>query len=67
MASAPPPLLTLPKLQGVFYRPERPAALLNGKMVLIGGTVGEYRVVAMSQQSVTVVRAGQTNVLNMPD
>jgi hypothetical protein len=57
----------LPKLQGIFYRPERPAALLNGRTVLVGGTRGEYRVVAISQQSVTVVRAGQTNVLNMPD
>jgi cytoskeletal protein RodZ len=64
VASGSPPL---PKLQGIFYRPERPAALLNGKTVLVGGTSGEYRVVAISQQSVKVVRAGQTNVLNMPD
>jgi hypothetical protein len=60
---APPPL---PKLQGVFYRPDRPAALLDGKTVLVGSTSGEYSVVAISQQGVTVVRAGQTNVLNMP-
>ena len=64
VVSKPPPL---PKLQGIFYRPKRPAALLNGKMVLIGDTSGEYRVVAISQQSVTIVRTGQTNVLNMPD
>jgi hypothetical protein len=34
---------------------------------LIGGMSGEYRVVAISQQSATVERAGRTNVLNMPD
>lgn len=64
-SNAPPP--PLPKLQGIFYRPDRPAALLNGKTVLVGSTSGEYRVVAISQQGITVVRAGQTNVLSMPD
>lgn len=67
VASGPPPPPALPKLQGIFYRPERPAALLDGKMVLVGRTSGEYHVVAISQQSVTVMRAGQTNILNMPD
>ena len=67
VASGPPPPPALPKLQGIFYRPERPAALLDGKMVLVGRTSGEYRVAAISQQSVTVIRAGQTNILNMPD
>jgi hypothetical protein len=67
VSNEPPPPPPLPKLQGIFYRPERPAVLLNGKTVLIGGMSGEYRVVAISQQSATVERAGQTNVLNMPD
>jgi len=67
VANGPPPPPPLPKLQGVVYRPERPAALLDGKTVLVGRTSGEYRVVAISQQRVTVVRAGQTNVLEMPD
>jgi cytoskeletal protein RodZ len=63
-AEAPPPL---PKLQGIFYRPDRPSALLSGKTILIGGRSGEFLVVAITQQSVTVVRAGQTNVLSMPE
>jgi len=67
VSNEPPPPPPLPKLQGIFYRPDRPAALLNGKTVLVGSTSGEYRVVAISQQGVTVVRAGQTNVLAMPD
>ena len=67
VASGLPPLPPLPKLQGIFYRPQRPAALVNGKLVLIDSMVGEHRVLAISQQSVTVARAGQTNVLEMPD
>lgn len=64
VAEAPP---ALPKLQGIFYRPDRPSALLNGKTMLIGGRSGEFLVVAITQHSVTVVRAGQTNVLSMPE
>lgn len=66
-ASAPPPPPPMPKLQAIFYRPQRPTAVLDGRIVLIGKTIGEYRVVDISQESVTVVRAGQTNVLKMPD
>lgn len=61
---APP---ALPKLQGIFYRPDRPSALLNGKTVLIGGRSGEFLVIAITQQSVTVVRSGMTNILSLPD
>lgn len=57
----------LPKLQGIFYRPDRPSALLNGKTILIGGRSGEFLVVAITQQSVTVVRAGKTNLLSLPE
>jgi hypothetical protein len=57
----------LPKLQGIFYRPNRPSALLNGKTVMIGGRSGEFLVVAITQQSVTVARAGKTNVLSLPE
>ncbi len=67
VGSGPPPPPALPKLQGVFYRPQRPAALVNGKMVLIGSTVGEHRVLAIGERTVTIARAGQTNVLEMPE
>ena len=63
--SPPPAGPTLPKLQGIFYRSQRPAALLNGKMVLVGSAVGEHRVLAISPHAVTLVRAGETNVLTM--
>ena len=65
IATEAPP--ALPKLQGILYRPDRPSALLNGRTVLIGGRSGEFLVVAITQQSVTVVRAGQTNVLSLPE
>jgi hypothetical protein len=61
---APPPL---PKLQGIFYRPDRPSALLNGRTVFVGGRSGEFLVLAITQTSVTVTRAGQTNVLELPE
>lgn len=57
----------LPKLQGIFYRPDRPSALLNGRTVFVGGRSGEFQVVAISQETVTVVRAGETNVLRLPE
>jgi len=61
---APP---ALPKLQGILYRPNRPSALLNGKTVWIGGHSGEFLVVTITKQSVTVARAGQTNVLSLAE
>ncbi|MSU57730.1 MAG: hypothetical protein EXS35_06040 [Pedosphaera sp.] len=61
---APPPI---PKLQGIFFHPARPSAIVNGKTVSIGGKVGDFRVVAITQQSVTLVHAGQTNILKLEE
>lgn len=57
----------LPKLQGIFYRPERPSAVLNGKNVFIGSRVGEFQVLAITQESVTIGSATQTNVLSLAE
>jgi len=65
VAEALPAAPAWPKLQGIFYRPDRPSALLNGKTVLIGERSGEFLVVAVDRQSVTLVRAGATNVLRL--
>jgi outer membrane protein assembly factor BamB len=66
--SEPPAILaTVPKLQGIFYRPDRPAAVLSGKTVFVGSTTGDYRVVAIDPATVTLVRAGQTNVLSLAE
>jgi len=60
-----PPKPPLPKLQGIFYRPERPSAVINGKTAFIGSRIGEYQILAITQESVTIGSAIQTNVLVM--
>ena len=57
----------LPRLQGILFNPARPTAFLNGKSVVVGGRAGEYTVVAITKQAVTVERAGQTNVLKLEE
>lgn len=62
-----PPPPPLPKLQGIVFNPANPTAFLNGKSLVVGGRMGEYTVVAITKQSVTVARAGNTNVLTMEE
>lgn len=57
----------LPRLQGIIFSPTRPTAFLNGKSVVVGGRVGDYTVLAITKQAVTVERSGQTNVLTMEE
>ncbi len=64
-ADATPPKPALPKLQGIFYRPARPSAVINGKNVFIGSRVGEFQVLAITQQSVTIGSATQTNLQSL--
>lgn len=66
-AVVPAPVVSraLPKLQGIFYRPDRPSALLDGKTIWVGGRSGEFLVVAITRQSATLVRGGETNVLSL--
>ncbi len=54
------------KLQGIFYRPSRPAALVNTKTVYVGDKVGAAKVKAITQESVTLEIGGQTLVLTLP-
>ncbi len=56
----------VPKLQGIFYNPSRPSAVVNGKTVYVGSRAGEARdflVLEISRESVTVGNGSQTNVL----
>ncbi len=57
----------LPKLQGIFYRPQRPSAVISGKNVFVGSRVGEFQVLAITQESVTISSATQTNVLSLAE
>lgn len=54
------------KLQGIFYRPNNPSAVVNNKTVFLGDSVGSSRVKAIDRQSVTLERDGTTQVLTLP-
>jgi hypothetical protein len=61
-----PPKLAAPKLQGIFYNPSRPSAVVNGRTVYVGSRVGEARdflVLEITRESVTVGNGSQTNML----
>ena len=61
-----PQKLAPPKLQGIMYQPGHPAAMISGKMVFIGDKFGQWRVAAIDQEGATLIGAGQTNVLTLP-
>ena len=54
---APPPFnpANAPKLQGIFYSPTTPSAILNGKTVRPGDQFYEYHVKAISKFTVTLI------------
>ncbi len=63
----PKPAPIVYKLQSIFYRPKSPSAVINGKMVFVGSSVAEARVVAIGKDSATLVTAaGQTKLLELP-
>jgi len=61
-----PPPVTY-KLQSIFYRAKNPCAVINGKTLFVGGHVGEAHVLAIDQESVTIVTEdGKKKVLELP-
>ena len=61
-APKPPPL----KLQAILLNPTHPSAMISGKTLFIGDKIGELRLVAIKQESATLVGAGLTNILTLP-
>jgi hypothetical protein len=59
-ATSPPPLPPEPKLQGIFFDPSRPWAIVNGKTVYAGDRVGDFRVKEISKNTVTLEKADKT-------
>jgi hypothetical protein len=59
-APANPP--DLPKLQGIFYSPTAPSAILDGKTVRPGDPFKQYRVKAISQNAVILIGPGQKEI-----
>jgi hypothetical protein len=55
--AAPPPVNPpdAPKLQGIFYSPTAPSAIVDGKTVRPGDQFRQYRVKAISKYTVTLI------------
>jgi biotin carboxyl carrier protein len=52
------------KLEGIFYSAKKPSAVINGDLVHVGSRVEAGQVVAIDEESATVVTsAGETNLL----
>lgn len=60
-AIQPPPV----KLQGIFFNPQNPSAVVNGRSVYLGDRVSGFRVMGISPVAVTLVSATATNVLSL--
>ena len=54
------------KLQGIYWRPTKPSAVVNGKTVYIGDRVETARVTAIDQEGVTLFVNGESKVLLLP-
>jgi hypothetical protein len=57
----PPPL----KLQAILFNEARPSAYVGGKVVFVGGKVQDFRVAAITADTVTLVSDTKTNVLTL--
>ena len=53
------------KLQGIFYRPTKPSAVINAKTVYVGDIISNGKVKAIDHRSVTIVVDGETKVLTL--
>jgi hypothetical protein len=70
LSSLPVPVVVkpaVPRLQAIVFNPARPWAMINGKTLLVGDRIGEFRVLAIDRQSATLVGASGTNVLTLPE
>lgn len=53
------------KLQGIFYRPTNPSAVVNSKTVYVGDLISSGRIKAIDRQSVTIDLGSETKVLTL--
>jgi hypothetical protein len=60
-----PPKPPEPKLQGILFAAPRPCAIVSGKTVFVGDQINEFRVAAISKDSVTLQSEMATNVLSL--
>ena len=55
VAPEPPPVVELPRLQGIFYSPTAPSAIMDGKTIRPGDTFKQYKVKEISKFNVILV------------
>lgn len=55
------------KLQGIFFNPRSPSAVVNGKTVYVGDKVSGFRVFAITPQAVSLANETATNVLSLSE
>lgn len=60
VTTPPPPAL---KLQAIFFSPGHSSAIISGKTVRAGDTLKGFRVVAVTENSATLISATETNVM----
>ena len=53
------------KLQGIFFRPANPSAMVNGKSVWVGSQVDGATVKTITRDNLTIEVNGQTTVLTL--
>ena len=53
------------RLQSIIWS-SRPSAMISGKFLYVGDNIQGHRVIAINQETVTLVGDGQTNVLSLP-
>lgn len=53
------------RLQGIFYRPSSPSAVINAKTVFVGDIIADAKVKAIDQSSVTLDLGSETKVLTL--
>jgi hypothetical protein len=54
------------KVQGIVWQPSRPSVVINGKSLFIGEKIEKAKVIAIDQESVTVIWNGEQRVLTVP-
>src|ERR1051326_6608161 len=59
------PTFPVVRLQGIFFRAERPSALINAKTAFVGDKVANVKVLAITRETVTVEWNGETKVLSL--
>ena len=60
-----PPKPPEPKLQGILFAATRPCAIVNGQTVYVGDSISEFRVAAISKDSITLRNGTETRVLSL--